>query len=161
MQDTNTGTAVLGDLLRINKDCFNACLRVIDKANDKPLYTLVEGLVDMGRDFSWELRCHVDHAFGDPAAAIERKGEIYKAWLANRTLRIPTKQKEIHAFCEGMIQAVYFAYERALNNKTGLPDKVITMLSIHVKRLNDSVECIKKSRKEKSSSARELLVTHY
>ena len=83
MPHTPTGSAVLGDLLRINKDCFTACLRIIDKTRDKPLYALLERLVDMGRDFSLELRGQVDPAFGDPAAAIEKKASARNLQVAH------------------------------------------------------------------------------
>ena len=161
MPGSTSGSAILGDLLQINKDYFTACLRLIDKNKDKALYILLERLVDMERDFSIELRRHVDAVFGDPAGAVERKGEIYKAWQKIATMRIPTKKKEICSFCESRLQAIYTAYDRALNNADGFSEKVTSMLYVHLERMKESVDCIRKCRKEKTETARELLAAHY
>ena len=161
MQHTATGSAVLGDLLQINKDCFTACLQIIENNKDRTLYLLLEKLVDLERDISLELREVVDAAFGDPAAAVEKKGEIYRSWQENAALRFPAREKDICSFCERKLQAIYTAYERALNQESGLPERVISMLILHVKRMKELVDCIRQYKNEKNSSARNLLVAHY
>ena len=160
MQHTATGSAVLGDLLRINNDCFSACLRIIENNKDKTLYLLLEKLVDFERDISLELRGIVDAAFGDPAAAIEKKGEIYRSWQENAALRFPAREKDICSFCERKLQAIHTSYERALSLATGLPERVTNMLCLHIKRVKELVDCIRQYKNEKTNSARSLLVAH-
>jgi hypothetical protein len=151
MVATEKKTEILADLVRINKDCTSSLQQYIkEHPCSSKLVPLLQQLVNVERECLLELRKEVDTSFGDPANAVEHRGEIYQAWERRADNTPPSKEKEVCAFCERRIRELTLAYNRALQMTTALPENTVHMLRQHITRVKETFAMLLRVNKEYS-----------
>jgi hypothetical protein len=145
MMTSQKRTEILSDLLRINKDCTRSLqLYIKDHPCSSRLVPLLQRLVNVERACLLELRKNVDTSYGDPANAVEIRGEIYDSWERTTEQTSANREKEICAFCERRIRELTRAYNKALQMTSELPEQTIKMLKQHIDRVKESFALVLK-----------------
>jgi hypothetical protein len=133
---------ILADLFQINRDCTSDYRKMMQSFKTNPkVAPLLEQLVNTESNFLLEIRRQVDTYLGDPADAVQRRGEIYKAWEGEVETRDTAgvsetpDNKEVFVFCQKRIKAVNHAYDRAMRYGIEFSDNVKEMLKDHLTRL--------------------------
>jgi uncharacterized protein (TIGR02284 family) len=135
---------ILNDLLLINRDCSASYQRIIENSRqNKGMDPVLKTLVNIGRDCLLELRRQVDTTFGDPADAVEMKGEIYRTWQQRTGGGSPAMDNDIFDFCERRLNELENAYSRAIQYGSEFSEQVLEMLNMHVQRVRDSFAVVR------------------
>src|SRR5690349_180088 len=138
MQRAEKKCEILNDLLLINRDCSVSYQRIIENSRYHPgIDPILKRLINIGRDCLLELRRQVDTTFGDPADAVEYRGDIYRAWLQSTDTGSPIMESDITAFCERRIKELNNAYTRAIQFGSEFSEQVLSMLNIHIERVRE------------------------
>jgi uncharacterized protein (TIGR02284 family) len=159
MARTEKKAEILADLFRINKDCSASYQHIIDRTRSQPVQRIspfLQRLISLERNCIYELRRQLDTAFGDPADAVDMRGEIYQGWQELKNAGTPMREYEICAFCERSLRAMNQAYDKALQFGADFSEQVRSMLTLHINRFQESFDSLKQFMSEKSGNTREL-----
>ncbi len=148
MLRTEKKAEILSDLLRINKDCSTIYQGIIENHTSRvsKLSPFLQGLVNLERACMLELRRQVDTSYGDPADAVEIRGEIYLARQEGGGSKSPTREKELFAYCERRLKELHQAYDTALQFSNEFSDQVRMILQQQAVRVKESFDSIRKYR---------------
>jgi hypothetical protein len=140
---------ILNDLLLINRDCSLSYQRLIESSRYHPVIDpILKQLLNVGRNCLLELRRQVDTTFGDPADAVESKGEIYRTWLQRTQHNSPLMESDIYAYCERRLKELNNAYSRAIQFGSEFSEQVLNMLNMHMEMLRDSFATVRRFTRE-------------
>jgi hypothetical protein len=95
---------------------------------------------------------------GDPASKVERKGEIYQAWVESAETPA-SKNKEACSICEKKLNDLSRAYSEAIQKGTELSDHVINMLQGQIDRVKNGFQLLLR-RSSELSQARNSVISN-
>ncbi len=88
-----------------------------------------------------QLRQHMVRSHGDPADKVERKGEIYLAWI-EWDHNSHVKEKETCSICEKKLNDLVNAYNEVIQKGAELSEQVINMLQGQINRVKSGFQLL-------------------
>jgi len=155
MCDHKKKTEVLGDLFKINQDCSASLSELMWQ--EPELSSILQKLLNIEQDHLLELRKEVDPSFGDPADAVERRGEVYLEWQRRNSTPL-IKESETCSLCEKRMKDIIVAYNKAIQKSSELSEQLTRMLQSQAERLREAFAAVVKRSRENQHAHESMAV---
>jgi uncharacterized protein (TIGR02284 family) len=140
--------SALNDLVKINNDRITGYEKAAEGTIDKDLKDLFAGYIEDSKRYNAELRDHLHVLGGDPTDSTTLAGKLYHTWIDVRSKFTGKDRQSILSDCEFGEDVANTAYRNALDDKELIwkDDKVVSILSHHLKELKAAHDKIKELR---------------
>ena len=142
--------SALNDLVKINNDRVTGYEKAIEGTADADLKKLFADYVEDSKKYNTELRDHLHVLGGDAATGTTLAGKFYHTWIDVRAKFSGKDDLSVLSDCEYGEDVANAAYRSALDDKELIwrDEKVVSMLSRHLKELKVAHDNIKNLRDE-------------
>jgi len=137
--------SALNDLVKINNDRISGYQKAAESTQDDDLKRRFLGYIEDSKRYKTDLHDHIHVLGGDPSTGTTLGGKFYQAWIDVRAKFTIKDRHSILADCEYGEDIANAAYRNALDDKELIwkDDRVVTMLSRHLKELRAAHDNIK------------------
>lgn len=148
MQNNESVTEVLNDLLKINNDRIAGYERAINETKDLDvdLKAMFEGMIKESNTYKQELTAKIRQLGGAVESGTTGSGKIHRAWMDVKATFTGSTRKAILESCEFGEDAAQRAYEAAMSSDVEMEADVRQLIADQQKALRDAHDLIKKYR---------------
>jgi uncharacterized protein (TIGR02284 family) len=150
--------SALNDLIKINNDRITGYQKAIEGTDDQTLKKLFAEYIDDSKKYNTDLTDHIHVLGGDPASGTTIAGKFYHAWIDVKAKFTKKDAVSILSDCEYGEDVANAAYRNASDDKELIwkDDRVVSLLSRHLKELKASHDNIKALRDDAIAKTSEV-----
>jgi len=140
--------SALNDLVKINNDRITGYEKATEGTSDVDLKQLFAEYIEDSKRYNAELRDQLQVLGGDPSGSTTLAGKLYHTWIDVKAKFTGKDRLSILSDCEYGEDVSNAAYRNGLDDKELIwkDDKVVSMLSHHLKELKAAHDNIKELR---------------
>ncbi|HVI46289.1 MAG TPA: PA2169 family four-helix-bundle protein [Chitinophaga sp.] len=143
MQQEETLTTILSDLVRINNDRIDGYKEAIKATENMDLKALFQRMIDDSRLYAAQLNRELVDYGGFPVTVTSLSGELYRIWTNIKTAFTGYNRHAIFSSCEYGEDAIQRTYSEALSIDIAMPYSIRELIASQRARLRDAHDTIK------------------